>query len=253
MNFTRKFLGAALVALLFFCSACSLTPFRLRAHDASVAIFLSNSVARKQICSGTSIKSPSRDFGLVLTARHCVADLNTNEVYSDSAREEISFSDNEAGPYYSTEVYTISDNEDFAVLKVLNGGNLPYVELGDESKLQVGDRVFSWSFPLDTGKEYAIGRTQAGGRYNHLSSYFGNAPYWRNTYPVDILIGPGSSGSGIFDPVRNVQVGILVGTWNFGQKIVMPVSGVIQALKNPESLDAWKKGHPIQEEDEELF
>jgi len=248
---TKKLLAAifAVVLMAGTVSASIMSGFTAKAHDASVGIYLVTSKGRGQICSGTSIKSPSKDYGLVLTARHCVADLDTNEIYAKKAGhpEEVSFSDDERGPYYTTSIEAISDDEDYALLRVNNSEKIPYVELGDSKKLEVGDSIFSWSFPSDAGKLYAIGRVMSsGGKYPHFPGILAkDYSVWRNAYPADITIAHGSSGSGIFDSEQQKLVGVLVGAFPDGMKIVMPTSGAEALIKKHKTVAQWEKEHPV--------
>jgi S1-C subfamily serine protease len=253
----RKVLLAIILIILLIKVLPSTPPkydsFVKTARNASVAIIMSHGGKRQEICSGTSVPSPSKDYGWVLTARHCVADIETNEIYVDApgVSEEVTFADNEHGPFYTTELESISNDDDYALLKVVNGGAIPNVKLADERKLGIGDDIFSWSYPMDSGKVYTGGHF-INSKFAHFPAYLSEYTIWKNAYPADILYSHGSSGGGLFDKDQQGLIGVIVGILLPDQmKIIMPASGASYFLQHHVTLDEWRKFHPVAEDEDD--
>jgi len=120
-------------------------PFEAEAKAASGGIF----VAGRFHCSGTEIGKTQDGNGIFLTARHCVADSQTNELNKNFT---VSFSENEGGPYYGARPLALSLTDDLALLELKNGASIPEVKIKDERRLKTGEPIFNISFPLGAGK-----------------------------------------------------------------------------------------------------
>jgi len=200
-----------------------------------------------EICSGSLVDYDHDGNGLFLTARHCVWDADNNVFRQD---EFVSFRANLKGPYYQTEVAEIAPKDDLAILRVINAQSatnpiIPEV-LESEDALSVGDAVENVSFPLDMGKLEFHG-TFVDSVFPHFSRMLQDYPEWKNTFPVDITIGHGSSGSPLFDSKTHKLIGVMVGTSGEGRlTFVEPESRVYSMLKNPDknSLETWNSAHP---------
>lgn len=200
-----------------------------------------------EICSGSMIGTTNNGAdGLFLTARHCVWD---DDEENDGANphfipgEVVSFGDNLAGPYYQTDLYAISVDDDLAVLRVINAGGLPTEVFEDEHSLNPGDPVENISFPLDMGKLEFHGQFVAP-VFPHFSRSFRGYPQWANTMPVDITIGHGSSGSPLFDSKTHCVIGVMVGTTGEGRLMVVePASRFLSMVSdlNKNSVSNWIK------------
>jgi S1-C subfamily serine protease len=196
-----------------------------------------------QICSGSEIGYDSDGNGLFLTARHCVYDEENGTFMHP---EVVSFNPTAGGPYYTTELYAISQDEDLALLKVHNAANVPIEVLGDENELKVGDPIENVSYPLDMGKLEFHG-TFIAPVFPHWTRLFADYPQWRFSMPVDITIAHGSSGSSIFDSKTGAIIGVLVGTTGEGRlNIAEPISRYWVLVNNLDknSVDAFLKSHP---------
>ncbi len=242
---SRKLLALAFAVTLAFSTVGTavVSSFGTKAHDAEVGIVQMRNGKRAVICSGTSIETPDKQ-AYILTARHCVVDEDTN-VIADG--EEITFADNGGGPFYATEVAAISDDEDLALLRVLNPGKLPAVKLGDEHQLTPGDPLFLWSFPRGLGKIYTTGMFVAPA-FPAVPKPAWTLPYgWQNAMPLQDTTSYGSSGSGIFDEKQQALIGVTVGFLppDFNIKIAMPVSRVKFLLGHMKenSAEHWRKTH----------
>src|ERR1700674_1410636 len=121
---------------------------------ASGALFVDQANGKRRfICSGTTIGHTDTGDALFLTARHCVWE---NPSIGDESTpptpgglvglEEVSFSSNEAGPYYTAIPWKISKTDDVAILVLKNGGGLPAVKLGDERLLYPGEILKNYTF-----------------------------------------------------------------------------------------------------------
>lgn len=253
MSLVRKFLGAALAAMLVVSTTCaSLGSYeKNRSHDATVALFRMHKGERVFNCSGESIKSPSKDYAWILTAKHCVVDIDTNEINQDAdgSPEQVTFADDEASSaFYPATIVAISADEDFALLRI-DVKNAPYVELGDETKLRPADKIFDWSYPHGVGKVYTEGKFIAP-KFPHTPvDLVKDYPIWKNAMPADILIGGGSSGSAVLDPKQKKQIGVLVGSYSDGMRIVEPISRAKDMLAHLDknTPDQWRQNNPIKE------
>lgn len=114
--------------------------------------------------------------------------------------------------------------DDFSIFEVITPAPFEVIELGTETTLELGDRVYNVSGPLGLGKQYFEG-------------YISSAPLdrpkldagdvaWRGSYLVSIGGGPGSSGSVIVSVKQKAIVGFFVGSFQAPGvgHIVIPVS-----------------------------
>lgn len=201
-----------------------------------------------EICSGAEIGRDSSGNGLFLTAKHCVwedGDPEQGTVGHFMQGEVVSFGDNLAGPYYQTELYAISADDDLAMLKVINGGNLPTEVIEDEHALQAGDAVENVSYPLDMGKLEFHGSFVAP-LFPHFSRMLRDYPQWINSMPVDITIGHGSSGSPLFDSKTHCLIGVMVGSVGEGRLMIAEPSSLVLSMVtdlDKNSVSNWIKNH----------
>src|SRR6267142_1262320 len=94
----RKFLALFALTALLVLGGLLVHPwlsYEPEARAASGAMFSGDK--RDFHCSGTEIGSTADGGGIFLTARHCVADSQTNKLNEHFA---VSFTDNQAGPFY---------------------------------------------------------------------------------------------------------------------------------------------------------
>jgi hypothetical protein len=193
---------------------------------------------RRFICSGTLFAHALNGDGLFLTARHCVWQDGDPEEGTQPGllgSEEVSFSDNEQGPFYTAVPYKISTTDDVAILRLVNGVGLPTVRFGDEGRLQPGDTLCNYTYALDFGK-MPVELKAVSPVFNHFpASLLTNYPVWSHAMPVNGLAAPGSSGSGLFDPKQRSLVGIVVGGGpSLGSLVIaIPISRAWRLLSDP--------------------
>lgn len=216
--------------------------FTVRSRSAAGAIFLTKDGHRKFICSGTVFAvNPATGDALFLTARHCVwndGDPDNNMAPGLVGKEEVSFTPNEEGPFYTAIPYKVSKTDDVAILTLKNGAGLPFVRLGDEHFVRPGDTLTNYTFALDMG-EMDIFLKSIAPAFNHLPEGLAkNRPMWAHSMPIDGTVAPGSSGSGLFDPRQRRIVGVAVGMTRMGGlSIAIPVSRVWNLLTDPNTQD----------------
>jgi S1-C subfamily serine protease len=218
--------------------------FESKVTAASGAIFSADE--RKFFCSGTEIGHTADGDGIFLTARHCVADPETNELHKHMV---LSFSDNEGGPFYDAVPIYISLDDDLALLAVRNGANIPEVRIRDSRRLLNGDPIFNVSFPKGTGKQEFHGQYMRSDFPYHPRE-FDNYPYWAHSMPVNMTIAHGSSGSGVFSKRERALIGVAVGTFEEGTyNIAEPSDRVIDFLNDlkDNTVDKFVAANPQQE------
>lgn len=215
------------------------TVFAARSRAASGALFLDKNGSRRFICSGTVIGHTDTGDALFLTARHCVytdggMTWDGPEPAGVLGPEEVSLTDNEAGPFYTAVPLKISKYDDVAILRLINGGDLPAVGLGDERLTHTGDTLTNYTFALDFGKMPLTLRAVAPVFAHPPAEMLAQLPTWAHSMPVDGTVAPGSSGSGLFDPAQRRLTGVAVGTVQYGGlNIAIPVSRVWALLGDP--------------------
>lgn len=217
------------------------------AQSASGAIFLTDKGGREFFCSGTEIGHTIEGDGVFLTARHCVADPDTNEIRGPLS---VSFSLNQGGPFYDAAPIALSLTDDVAVLLIRDGADVPSVRIRDEKDLIAGDPIFNVSFPLGTGKQIFHGEFMATHFLILPSEILAEYSQWAYTMPMNITIAHGSSGSGIFSNKERALVAVAVGTFQEGSyNIAIPASRVINFLShiNDNTVDKFQKAFPIKD------
>lgn len=214
--------------------------FTHRSQAAAGAVFLNMAGSWRFVCSGTTIGSTRDGDALFLTARHCVY-AEAEEPSFDGpghpaglmGEEKVSFSANEAGPFYQAVPFKVSATDDVAILRLVNGAGLPAVRLGTEARLQSGDILTNYTFALNLGR-MSLTLKAVSPVFAHLSAEVLAIPTWRYSMPIDGTVAPGSSGSGLFDPRQRALVGVVVGTVQFGGlNIAIPISRVWSLLSDP--------------------
>jgi S1-C subfamily serine protease len=215
--------------------------FEAVANRATFALFDSSN---SFYCSGITVGVNGSD-ALGVTARHCVIDNDTNAV-----RQGIyaGYPADEQGPFYITTPELISETDDIAVVRIHNGADRTYVDLGDEHLVKNGDSIFNVSFPADAGKITMHGEFLAP-KYDHLSRDLAGYPEWSHAMPIIMSWAPGSSGSGVFDPKQRKLIGIAAGSSGAGSfNVAEPVSRVFYLLEHwkDNTVDIWTKTHPEQ-------
>jgi S1-C subfamily serine protease len=191
------------------------------------------------ICSGSLIAYDSDGNGIFLTARHCVWDEENGGFIPN---EVVSFRGNLKGPYYQTELLEVAPNDDLAVLRVVNAESashpiIPEVIESDSEfeQLVAGSPIENVSFPLDIGRVEFHGNF-IDSEWPHWSRFLQSVPQWKRTMPTDITIGPGSSGSPLFDSQTHKLIGVMVGSFTSAGRLTIAESpiAISDILNHPE-------------------
>jgi len=157
------------------------------------------------------------DKGIIITNRHVVADPNVkySVVTKDGKKLEV------------TKIYR-DPNLDLALVAV-NGSELKHLNLGDSSKLQVGQTTIAignalgrFSNTVTTGVVSGLGRTVGAG-----DPFTGEAELLDNLIQTDAAINPGNSGGPLLNSVGEV-IGVNVATTEGAQNIgfAIPINAV---------------------------
>ncbi len=223
-------------------------PFEAEAKAASGGIF----IAGRFHCSGTEIGKTQNGNGIFLTARHCVANPDTNELNKDIM---VTFGDNEGGPYYAARPLALSLSDDLALLELRNGASITEVKIKDERKLKQGEAIFNISYPLGTGKLEFHGQYMSP-VFPHYPEEFVSYPQWLHSMPMNLTIAHGSSGSGVFSDRERALIGVAVGTFSEGSfNIAIPADRVIDFLNDLQdnTVEKFQYAFPVKEAVLELF
>ncbi|MEW5822457.1 MAG: trypsin-like peptidase domain-containing protein [Cyanobacteriota bacterium] len=144
------------------------------------------------------------------------------------------------GTVYSASVLDV-DNDDLALLKINANKPLPYIRLGDSSRIEVGQRV------LAIGNPFGLERTLTTGIISRID-------YNLNRIQTDAAINPGNSGGPLLD-TRGELIGINQailnpsGRSNSGIGFAIPSNTVKRLLamsKNAKILSGPSKSVPQQ-------
>jgi len=126
--------------------------------------------------------------GYILTNNHVVEDATDLRVSLSNLKE------------YVPKVVGVDPRSDLALLKV-DASNLPILQLGDSSRLEIGDLVFAIGNPFGVGQTVTMGIVSATGRGD-----LGIEDY-EDFIQTDAAINPGNSGGALIDIDGNL-VGI---------------------------------------------
>jgi serine protease Do len=143
-------------------------------------------------------RETSLGSGVILTSDGTI--ITNNHVVDGATDIKVSLWDKRE---FNAKVVGTDKDSDIAVLKI-NATGLPTLQLGDSSKLQVGDVVFAIGDPFGIGETATMGIVSAKGR--------GPTPEFRienyqNFIQTDAAINPGNSGGALIDLHGNL-VGI---------------------------------------------
>jgi serine protease Do len=126
--------------------------------------------------------------GIVVTNNHVVKDAKTVSV---------TLSDGES---YPAKIIGTDPKTDLAVLKIIAGHPLPYVELGSSANVEPGEWVVAM------GNPFGLGGTVTAGIVSALGRDIGDGPYDK-FIQIDAPINEGNSGGPLFDQ-RGQVIGI---------------------------------------------
>tara|TARA_A200000113_G_C8869621_1_gene356055 strand:- start:1514 stop:2908 length:1395 start_codon:yes stop_codon:yes gene_type:complete len=133
-------------------------------------------------------ESVSFGSGFILKSKYILTNFH---VVEDSTEVVVSLSDRRE---YKAEVVGVDPLSDLAVLQV-DGKDLPYVNVGNSDKLNVGDWVIAIGSPFSFDFSVTAGIVSAKGRSiqnNNIGNY---VPFLQ----TDVAINPGNSGGPLFN------------------------------------------------------
>jgi len=138
---------------------------------------------------------------------------------------------------------------DLALIKIDNGGNLPFLNLGDSEKLKVGQWVVAIGSPFGLEQTVTAGIVSAKGRV------IGSGPY-DDFIQTDASINPGNSGGPLLNmdgEVVGINTAIISGGQGIGFAIPANLAkGIIGQLKTTGEVTRGFLGVSIQNISEEL-
>jgi len=123
--------------------------------------------------------------------------LTNNHVVEGATSVQVSLSNNHQ---YTAKIIGTDPSSDLAVLKI-EAENLPILQLGDSSKLAIGDLVFAIGNPFGVGQTVTMGIVSATGRGG-----LGIEDY-EDFIQTDAAINPGNSGGALID-IQGHLIGI---------------------------------------------
>lgn len=176
--------------------------------------------------------------GLILTNNHVVAEAD--EIH-------VQFSDEKK---YPAKVVGTDEKTDIAVIKIKADKQLPYVQLGDSDKLEIGDWVVAVGNPFGLDHTVTAGIVSAKGRV------IGAGPY-DNFIQTDASINPGNSGGPLFNTAGEV-IGVNTAIFSGGQGLgfAIPINMakrlIPQLVEKGKVVDRGWLGVQIQTMTEEL-
>lgn len=176
-----------------------------------------NGTEKKEVGSGSGFLV-SAD-GYIVTNRHVVADT--------SASYEVYLNDGES---YDAKVLARDSVLDVAIVKITPsfGTKLPYLELGDSDKLDVGQSVIAIGNALGEFKNtVSVGIVSGLSRSLVAGDGAGNSEQLSKVIQTDAAINPGNSGGPLLDlsgRVVGVNVAIVQGSQNVG--FSLPINSI---------------------------
>ncbi|HLV01870.1 MAG TPA: trypsin-like peptidase domain-containing protein, partial [Acidobacteriota bacterium] len=137
--------------------------------------------ARTSLGSGTIMDGE----GYILTNYHVIAPPRGPGEQEIADEIEVILHD---GRTFSAEVVGIDPPSDLAVIQIESDEPLPYAEVGDSRKLEVGEWV------LALGNPFGVGRTVTAGIISATARVIPGSPIFGDYIQSDVAINPGNSG-----------------------------------------------------------
>ncbi|MEK7825288.1 MAG: Do family serine endopeptidase [Nitrospirota bacterium] len=150
---------------------------------------------------------PGSGSGVIVDKRGYI--LTNNHVVGEATEVEVRLSDKSR---FIGKVVGKDPDTDLAVIKVDTDHELPFVPIGDSSKLKVGQWAIAVGNPFGLDRTVTVGVVSAMGRENiNLSRY-------EDFIQTDASINPGNSGGPLFN-IHGEVIGINTAIINFAQGI----------------------------------
>jgi serine protease Do len=159
------------------------------------------------------------------------------------------------GRKFDAELVGNDARTDLALLKIEDGGNLPYVELGDSDKARVGDWVVAIGNPFGLGGTATAGIISARGRDDVRINEWNYTDYLQLDAPINF----GNSGGPVFNTAGEV-VGVNTAIFtpnggNVGIGFAIPsnqVKNIVAELRETGTVERGYLGVNIQSLDDDL-
>jgi serine protease Do len=123
--------------------------------------------------------------------------LTNNHVVEDADRITVTMSD---GRKFKAKLVGTDPKSEVALIKIEDGDELPFIELGDSDAIDVGEWVLAAGSPFGLSQTVTAGIVSAKGRNIGLAQY-------ENFIQTDAAINPGNSGGPLLN-IRGQVVGI---------------------------------------------
>jgi serine protease Do len=158
-------------------------------------------------------ETPQRDFvqrslGSGFIIDHAGHIITNNHVIEGASEIRVRLS---TGKEFDAEVVGRDPKTDLALIKIKSRGELPIVDLGDSSKLEIGEWVMAIGNPFGLSHTVTVGIVSAKGRV------IGSGPY-DDFIQTDASINPGNSGGPLFN-LQGEVIGINTAIVASGQGI----------------------------------
>jgi serine protease Do len=173
-------------------------------------------------------EAPSSGSGVVVDKKGYI--VTNNHVVGDTTEVEVRFSDKSR---LQGKVVGKDPDTDLAVVKVTTSKDLPFVSLGDSTKVKVGQWVMAVGNPFGLDRTVTIGVISGLGRENvNLSRY-------EDFIQTDASINPGNSGGPLFN-LKGEVIGINTAIINFAQGIGFAIPSNIVQQVMPQLIERGK-------------
>ena len=252
---TIKGLVAGVVLLLALCSPVSAQDkaFKQKIYNASVQLYYVESTQEGDaqdgavpVCTATVFQKTEKGY-LLLTAAHCVTDEHPAGPFPYSTQIEdgllwVAY----GNPGDTRDLTAVSikamgdwrEGWDMAVLSMDTTAVLPVIPLGDDAKLDDGDKLVSVSGPLGGMVKYWFEGYISAKPSQIDPQMLDRIHDWKNTIFIQLPGTSGSSGAGVISADQQALVGIFTGEVLSGDNYRMAatmtsVSGVKLFLADP--------------------
>jgi serine protease Do len=173
-------------------------------------------------------EAPSSGSGVIVDKKGYI--VTNNHVVGDATEVEVRFSDKS---HLQGKVVGKDPDTDLAIVKVASSKDLPFVPLGDSTKMKVGQWVMAVGNPFGLDRTVTIGVISGLGRENvNLSRY-------EDFIQTDASINPGNSGGPLFN-LRGEVIGINTAIINFAQGIGFAIPSSIVQQVMPQLIENGK-------------
>ncbi len=189
---------------------------------------------------------PVQGSGFIISSDGYI--LTSNHLVEDAEKVEVELSDERKFP---AEVVGTDPETDVALVKI-DSKNLPYLELSDSDKLEVGEWVLAIGNPFGLNQTITAGIVSAKGRSNvGLTTY-------EDFIQTDAAINFGNSGGPLINldgEVVGINTAIVGSTGNIGIGFAVPINmakAILPQLKKGEEIERGFLGVDIQDLTPEL-